>query len=379
MIDQNSDHKADDIAGIEEDFVHLARLSLLEQDRDLSRFLQQITRRYRIKAPDFAAELTNVLRQGLATSSPLRRSASPMPVDSESRLGLAEIELPTLDGVEPIINGLVHDQVIQLIQERQRRQELFEANLHPTRTTIFVGPPGVGKTMVAGWIAASLQLPLLTLDLSTVMSSLLGRTGVNVRHVMNYAKHQDCVLLLDEIDAIAKRRDDPTDIGELKRLVTVLLQQVDIWPANTSLLIAATNHPDLLDPAIWRRFEMVIEFELPDVHARAEALRRFLQESINDELVRAMAILFDGSSFSDIESTVSRCKRAAALGRGTLESCLVSELEGRVAKLNFADRKQLAATLVDSNVLSQRQAYELTGVSRDTIRKLLKAGRELNG
>ena len=94
------------------------------------------------------------------------------------------------------------------------------------------------------------------------MSSYLGRTGSNIRHVLDYAKGVDGVLLLDELDAIAKRRDDATDVGELKRLVTVLLQEIDDWPSS-GLLIAATNHPGLLDPAVWRRFELRVSFPMP--------------------------------------------------------------------------------------------------------------------
>jgi len=94
------------------------------------------------------------------------------------------------------------------------------------------------------------------------MSSFLGKTGSNIRVVLDFARRQPCVLLLDEFDAITKRRDDSAEIGELKRLVTVLIQAIDEWPAD-GLLVAATNHPELLDPAIWRRFDRVVEFPLP--------------------------------------------------------------------------------------------------------------------
>ena len=105
---------------------------------------------------------------------------------------------------------------------------------------------------------------------------LLGRTGANLRQVLDYAKQTPGVLLLDELDAVAKRRDDDAEIGELKRLVTVLLQEIDDWPPG-NLLLAATNHPELLDPAAWRRFEAVLEFEpLPP-----EVLHRLIVETLS--------------------------------------------------------------------------------------------------
>ncbi|NJN36652.1 MAG: glutamate-5-semialdehyde dehydrogenase [Nitrospiraceae bacterium] len=104
-----------------------------------------------------------------------------------------------------------------LVSERREEIVLREAGLEPVRSAIFTGPPGVGKTLAARWVARALGRPLLILDLSAVMSSYLGRTGSNLRHVLDYAKSIDCVLLLDELDAIAKRRDDRGEIGELKR------------------------------------------------------------------------------------------------------------------------------------------------------------------
>lgn len=140
---------------------------------------------------------------------------------------------------------------------------------------VFTGPPGVGKTLAARWLAVQLHRPLLILDLASVMSSFLGRTGSNLRNVMDYAKSVECVLLLDEFDAIAKRRDDNGEIGELKRLVTVLLQEIDDWPVG-GLLVAATNHGSLLDPAAWRRFEVQIDFPLPNREQAILAIHTFL-------------------------------------------------------------------------------------------------------
>ena len=226
--------------------------------------------------------------------------------------------------------------------------------------------------MAARWIAASLGLPLLLLDLSAVMSSLLGQTGVNLRHALDYAKSQDCVLLLDELDSVGKRRDDDADVGELKRLVNVLLQQLDDWPTLSGLLLGATNHPELLDPAIWRRFETTVEFPLPDWAARAEAVNRFTFGSLAPNTKSALARAFDGLSYSEIESALQRALRASTLGYGSLEECAADACAEHIRRLKPSERRGLAVTLVGDLGLSQRRAHRLTGVSRDTIRKAVR-------
>ena len=359
----------DDFSGLEKSFVQLARIALAGQDREAPTFIQRVARRYRSKAPDFSNSLIEILRQAPSAGSPLRRAATPLPVDSDNRLTLAEVEWPKLTDSEPILEEKSKARLTQLIEERRRRSDLLKFHLYPTRTTLLIGPPGVGKTLAARWIAASLELPLLVLDLSTVMSSFLGRTGINVRHVMDYAKQQDCVLLLDEIDAIGKRRDDPTDIGELKRLVNVLLQQIDQWPPEGGLLIAATNHPDLLDPAIWRRFETVIEFALPNDSARQIAIRQFTDKAVRESVIKSLSLLLEGASFGDIESMISRAKRASALSDVDLEQCLLLELRDLIAIQSSPTRRKIATELYRSGTLTQRQTSEITGVSRDTIRK----------
>ena len=171
-------------------------------------------------------------------------------------------------------------------------------------------------------MARELRRPLLTLDLSAVMSSFLGRTGANVRHVLDYAKSVTGVLLLDELDAIAKRRDDTTDVGELKRLVTVLLQEIDDWPP-TGLLIAATNHADLLDPAVWRRFEMQVEFPLPTEASVHKAIETFLGTSKAPEVWNnVLAVTLRGLSYSDIERELMLARRASVTRSIPLEDAL---------------------------------------------------------
>ena len=220
----------------------------------------------------------------------------------------------------------------------------------------------------ARWLARELRRPLLTLDLSAVMSSFLGRTGANVRHVLDYAKSVTGVLLLDELDAIAKRRDDTTDVGELKRLVTVLLQEIDDWPP-TGLLIAATNHADLLDPAVWRRFEMQVEFPLPTEASVHKAIETFLGTSKAPEVWNnVLAVTLRGLSYSDIERELMLARRASVTRSIPLEDALSEVVQNRVDPLPRKERGQIALWLTEAGI-SQRQVHELTRVSRDTIRK----------
>ena len=357
-----------------DDLVHLARLALTGRPQDVHIHIRRLAKRYRSPLPDTADRLLQLLREAPTRSSPFRQETAPaIPVDLDSRLELIRVELsPELD-VEPIFAPALHRQLRELVEEHQNANMLEQHGLVPTRTALFTGAPGVGKTLAARWIARELKRPLLKLDLAAVMSSYLGRTGNNLRYVLDYAKSLECVLLLDELDAIAKRRDDSTEVGELKRLVTVLLQEVDDWPA-PGLLIAATNHPDLLDPAMWRRFDVALEFPLPDEDGVAQAVSTFLGSHAANAPAweKILASTFQGASFSDIERQILHARRIALLRGGLSWENLQLVLEQRLQALSRDARRQLALDLVNADIASQRQAQELTGVSRDTIRRALR-------
>lgn len=360
----------DQLVALSEDLVHLARVALSGRMQDVQLFLRRASKRYRTPRPELAEALSKLLREAPTRSSPLRKGAvAAMPVDADSRLQLARHEMVTMLPAEPIFDENVATLLNQLLSEHTHRELLEKEGLAPTRTALFTGAPGVGKSLAAKWIACQLHLPLLTLDLSAVMSSFLGRTGNNVRHVLDYAKGTDCVLFLDEFDAIAKRRDDTTEVGELKRLVTVLLQEIDDWP-HDSLLLAATNHSDLLDPAVWRRFDMLVPFPMPTEPAVRQAVNAFLEDLFSDDPAwkEILVHAFIGSSFSDIEREIMRLRRAATLNNSGVEKTLQNIIRGQMAALPRSDRVELAVQLVRLRVASQRLAHDLTGVSRDTIR-----------
>ncbi len=357
-----------DLKNLEADLIQLARIALTGRAQDIQVLLHRMAKRYRDTSPALSEQVATLIRESPTRATPLRRQAeTPMPVDVDSRLHLLRAEEhPHLDH-DLVLSDVVRSKLNLLVRERQNPEALQKAGLEPTRTAIFVGPPGVGKTMAARWLARELGRPLIILDLAAVMSSYLGRTGSNLRHVLDYAKTIDCVLLLDELDAIAKRRDDRGEIGELKRLVTVLIQQIDDWPSS-GLLVAATNHPDLLDPAIWRRFEAKVDFPLPDQDAIKTFVKGLLSPFTTDAAnwANILSATMKGRSFSEIETEVMQQRRAAAVGDQSLDDVLSRLIDP--SKLAKQERIALAASLVDSGMLSQRKARALTGVARDTIR-----------
>lgn len=357
-------------------FIQLARTALTGRQQDVQLVIHRASKKLKQDYPELTESLVALLQESPTRTTPLRRhSETPLPVDLDSRLQLLKVESSVLDN-ELIVSENIKNDLSQLLSERKNSKALMKHGLHPTKSVLFTGPPGVGKTMAAKWVASQLDKPLLVLDLAAVMSSFLGRTGNNIRFVLDYAKKTDCILLLDELDSIAKRRDDSSEIGELKRLVTVLLQEIDDWPAS-GILMAATNHPDLLDPAIWRRFELVVNFDNPTVDQIEKQVTNLLSDEMEDanSWGEILSFVLHGKSFSEIERQINLTRKAAAIDG----SSLADKLENMIVSgegLSKEQRTQIACALYDSGVVTQRRAQELTGVARETIRKHAK--RQLN-
>lgn len=365
----------------QDDLVHVARLALSQQAEDVRLYVARLVRKYRSANPDLANELNAVLRNSTTKAQAAMNKQDALhalrnltvPSDNESRLSLLKVFEDASDRQQPLLSPELKRRLEQLIQERRQVKRLASSGLQPTRSAFFVGPPGVGKTLTARWVASQLQLPLFVLDLTAVMSSLLGRSGSNLRAALDFAKTRPCVLLLDEVDSIAKRRSDDTDVGELKRLVTVILQEVDAWPAS-SLLLAATNFPELIDPALWRRFDLKIEFEIPSVDVIHQAVRQFLGSDRDrfEAWAEVLPFVFMGRSFSDIEREIQRFRRALVLRTATPGGLIEGYLQSRIFSLDRKEKVEFAVMLANNTHLSQHSISDITGVSRDTIRKHAK-------
>ncbi len=250
---------------------------------------------------------------------------TPVPVDRETAAPLAEIIFPTeIDATAPLFNPTVEQAVDTIVDEWTNFEALSAVDITPAKTCLIYGAPGTGKTRLAYWIARKLDLPILLVKLDGLVSSFLGTTARNIGNLFSFANRYRCVLLLDEFDAIAKVRDDPQEVGEIKRVVNALLQNLDVRQ-NIGFTIGITNHPKLLDPAVWRRFEIQLEIPKPDFTVRKAIAEHFMPPiKAPDSHLRLIAWFTEGSTGAEIEALVRTYKKATTVReedqRGLLET-----------------------------------------------------------
>jgi hypothetical protein len=237
-----------------------------------------------------------------------------LPVDRETAVPLASVIFPSEVGDEPpVLSADLGQAIRDLIDEWKSREKLEALRVEIAHSCLVYGAPGTGKTRLALWICQELKLPAVVAKLDGLVSSFLGTTSRNIGQLFAFAARYQCVLLLDEFDAIAKVRDDPQEVGEIKRVVNTLLQNLDSRRA-VGLTIGVTNHEALLDSAVWRRFDVQLAVPKPSFEARIEIVRRLIPP-LNFEAVemRLLAWLSEGMSGADLESLILSIKKAVVL------------------------------------------------------------------
>jgi len=224
-----------------------------------------------------------------------------LPKDKDSNFQLIDIKKTNVQLDTLVLSQNISESLKDLLEEYEKGELLGAYGFRVRNRYLFCGPPGCGKTVTAEAIAQELDLPLLYTRFDSIVSSYLGETASNLRKIFDFVSKGNWLLFFDEFDAIAKKRDNSDEHGELKRVVNTFLQLLDNYDGN-SIIIAATNHQQLLDPAIWRRFDEILLFEKPDLGQiqalLAKVLKRFPKEDID---IKHLSKSLVGFTHADIE------------------------------------------------------------------------------
>lgn len=238
-----------------------------------------------------------------------------LPVDSESRLALAEAEHYLEKEIFLSVSEDIQYNLEEYIDLINKAEILVGEDIRVYRNMLIYGPPGVGKTQAAKYISAKTGLPLVSVRIDGLISSYLGSTSKNIRMLFDFVSNAPCILFLDEFDAIAKIRDDSQEVGELKRVVNTLLQNIDSI-SNQVPIIAATNHQHLLDSAVWRRFDYRLSFELPNDKQRLDIIKYLLHwAEVESKVLEILTCMTNGFSGADIKTFLEMIKTNVLLGK----------------------------------------------------------------
>ncbi|MBO1765800.1 ATP-binding protein [Allobranchiibius sp. GilTou38] len=239
------------------------------------------------------------------------------PKDREGEWDLGEVREAERLLEDLILHKTVVASLESVVEEVRQWPTLDAAGVPRRQRLLLQGPPGCGKTTAAEAVAAELGRPFLIVRLDAVVSSYLGETASNLRRILDYSNQAPFVVLFDEFDALGRSRNDASEHGEMKRVVTAFLQMTDRY-RGPSLLLAATNHPSLLDEALWRRFDEVVTFGLPTVHQLRQVLRLRLKSVAHKGIeIDSYASALNGLPHAAAEKLIIDARRSALLRNST--------------------------------------------------------------
>ncbi|MGA8148279.1 MAG: AAA family ATPase [Gallionellaceae bacterium] len=337
--------------------------------------------------PASAGRLRKMLEESDRQLRPAETAfARALPVDTESRFPLIErVNLKAISEPSIVLAQDQWDTVNEFLSIAKSYAQAEVNGIATSLSFLLYGPPGTGKSRLARYIAEELGLDLYIARLDGLISSFLGSTSKNIRALFDFAAKTPCVLFLDEFDAIAKLRGDSQELGELKRVVNSFIQNLDNL-GNQSIIIAATNHHELLDSAIWRRFSYRLALDFPSAELRQTMWSAFigtLQFSLRE--IELLVDLSEGFSGSDIREVCMRLHRRRITRQQppelheafqVLQNMGIGEGEDRrfLSRLRGKDEHSIAAMLRERNakLYSHAALAGLFGVSKATAHRWAK-------
>lgn len=324
-----------------------------------------------IKLADSLQKLLNRTKGDLVTTDELLST----PVDHESRLNIVDIYYPSKIDGEIILSKSLASKLDKFIDNVNHKEKLLASGISMNTSLLLYGLPGVGKTSIAKYLSFRLKMPLVIARFDAIVSSLLGNTSKNVRKIFDFAQGKNCILFLDEFDAIGKARNDNQELGELKRVINSLLQNIDAYSQN-NVLVAATNHEELLDKAIWRRFNSILSVDAPNLQMVERLIANYFKDNLpefwlDEKKKNNLISTMIGKTPSDIANIISNSK-----ANQIIKSKESIELEDVLVEVfhfeNHNDSQDNLISFLNENGVTQNNIAELLAISLRQVRNALK-------
>jgi SpoVK/Ycf46/Vps4 family AAA+-type ATPase len=294
----------------------------------------------RRKSHHALAERLRKAGEGLSTTPSASLSTSRALGENGSREAILLLE-PRIRLDELVLESPVRLQALELIEEHTRSDVLRAHGLEPRHRVLLSGPPGNGKTSFAEAIAEALALPFFVVRYDTLIGSYLGETNTRLRRLFDFIRTTPCILFFDEFDSIGKERGDPHETGEIKRVVAFLLMQIDQLPSYV-LVIAATNHSELLDRAVWRRFQLRLSFPTPKPSQLARYLESRMEHWAEKPRITPAKIgnLLGHVSYAEAEEFCTQLRRRyiLAMGEASMDDVAKGELAHWAVRIKPVER-----------------------------------------
>ncbi len=242
-----------------------------------------------------------------------------IPTDSEKGFPLLVISDEYYNFDDVVLSEETQHRLEYIVAENKNAKKLRSFGLKPKEKILFCGPPGTGKTLSAKILGSVVGYPFVYVRFDSIISSFLGQTATNLRKIFDFIENGKFVVLFDEFDIIGKKRDDPQEHGEIKRVVNNFMLMLDNYDGD-SILIAATNHPQLLDSAIWRRFDEILEYKIPIAVQREELFKKYLGVLKKTDTIQIKELVKRTSNYSaaDIATICEDALRMSVLQDKTI-------------------------------------------------------------
>jgi SpoVK/Ycf46/Vps4 family AAA+-type ATPase len=290
-----------------------------DSERFYSLALQLAASEARLGHHALANELKKLLDEATSAKKPKLVTRGPIPVTRTTGefAGLMSVEYPATRLSNMILEQALGDRLRKIVHEQRQRAKLSEHGLQPRRKLLLVGPPGSGKTMTAAALAGELGLPLFSILLHGVITKFMGETAAKLKLVFDAMQETRGVYLFDEFDALGSKRSKDNDVGEARRILNSFLQFLE-QDHGAALIIATTNHEELLDKALFRRFDAILKYHLPTKELIVTALKSRLSHFETAKVDwQSVANKGTGLSQAEVIRSAEDAARSAILSRGS--------------------------------------------------------------